>query len=45
MSTTYRTVGWNPQKHRYDALAAIAVAGFVGTFLGIEAVARPELTI
>ena len=45
MSTTYRTVGWNPQKRRYDAIAASAVAGYVGTFLGVEVVARPELTI
>jgi sulfoxide reductase heme-binding subunit YedZ len=45
MSTTYRTVGWNPQKRRYDAIAASAVAGYLGTFLGIEAVARPEVTI
>ena len=45
MSTTYRTVGWNPQKRRYDAIAASAVAGYLGTFLGVEVVARPELTI
>src|ERR1041385_2815182 len=45
MSTTYRTVGWNPQKPRYAAIAASAVAGYLGTFLGIEAVARPEVTI
>jgi sulfoxide reductase heme-binding subunit YedZ len=45
MSTTYRTVGWNPHKRRYDAIAASAVVGFVATFLGVEATARPELTI
>src|SRR5690349_17499284 len=45
MSTTYRTVGWNPQKRRYDATAAGAVVGYLGMFLGVEAIARPELTI
>jgi sulfoxide reductase heme-binding subunit YedZ len=45
MSTTYRTVGWNPQKRRYDAIAASVVGGYLGTFLGVEVVARPELTI
>ncbi len=45
MSTTYRTVGWNAQKRRYDLLAVAAVAGYLGTFLGVEALARPELTI
>jgi sulfoxide reductase heme-binding subunit YedZ len=45
MSTTYRTVGWNPQKRRYDAIAATGIAAFVGTFLSIEAATRPELTI
>jgi sulfoxide reductase heme-binding subunit YedZ len=45
MSTTYRTVGWNSQKRRYDAIAATGIAAYVGTFLGVEAAVRPELTI
>jgi sulfoxide reductase heme-binding subunit YedZ len=45
MSTTYRTVSWNPQKRRYDAMAASAVGACLVTFVGIEAYARPELTV
>ena len=45
MSITYRAVGWNPQKRRYDAIAGTTVAGYLGAFLGVEAVVRPELTI
>src|SRR6266542_2729191 len=44
MSTTYRTVSWNPQKRRYDAMAATAIASYVATFLLVEVYARPELT-
>jgi sulfoxide reductase heme-binding subunit YedZ len=45
MSTTYRTVSWNPQKRRYDAIAAAAMTACLATFVGIEAYARPELTV
>lgn len=44
MSTTYRPISWNPYKKRYDAAIAAAVAGFVASFLAVEALLRPELT-
>jgi nitrite reductase/ring-hydroxylating ferredoxin subunit/DMSO/TMAO reductase YedYZ heme-binding membrane subunit len=45
MSTTYRTVAWNPQKRRYDLVAAGMVAAFGAVVLGLQAIVRPELTI
>jgi nitrite reductase/ring-hydroxylating ferredoxin subunit/DMSO/TMAO reductase YedYZ heme-binding membrane subunit len=45
MSTTYRSVGWNPQKRRYDAIAAGSVLGFIAIMLAVQAVTRPELTV
>ena len=45
MSTTYRAVAWNPQKRRYDVVAAGLVLGFLVVFLGVQATVRPELTI
>ncbi len=45
MSTTYRSVGWNPQKNRYDAIAGAALLGFFAIVVGTQAVVRPELTI
>jgi nitrite reductase/ring-hydroxylating ferredoxin subunit/DMSO/TMAO reductase YedYZ heme-binding membrane subunit len=45
MSTTYRTVSWNPQKRRYDLVAAGLVVAFAATVLGVQAIIRPELTI
>src|SRR3954471_14418651 len=45
MSTTYRSVAWNPQKRRYDCAAGLLIVGFLGVFLGVHAILRPELTI
>lgn len=45
MSLAYRTVGWNPQKRRYDAIAGVSVIAYLAVFLAIQAVLRPELTI
>jgi sulfoxide reductase heme-binding subunit YedZ len=45
MSTTYRTVGWNPQKRRYDLIAASLIVTFLVVAIGLQAVLRPELTI
>jgi nitrite reductase/ring-hydroxylating ferredoxin subunit/DMSO/TMAO reductase YedYZ heme-binding membrane subunit len=45
MSTTYRTVAWNPQKRRYDLVAAGLLLAFLVVFLGVQATLRPELTI
>ena len=45
MSTTYRAVAWNPQKRRYDVVAAGLLLGFLVVFLGVQATVRPELTI
>lgn len=45
MSTTYRVVGWNRFKRRYDLIAGGLILAFVAVSLGIEALLRPELTI
>jgi sulfoxide reductase heme-binding subunit YedZ len=45
MSLAYRTVGWNPQKRRYDAIAGAGVIVYLALFLAAQAVLRPELTI
>ena len=45
MSTTYRTIGWNPQKRRYDLIAGGFTLAFAGIVLGVQAIARPDLTI
>ena len=45
MSTTYRSVAWNPQKRRYDVVAACLIVGFLVVFLIVQAILRPELTI
>src|SRR5712691_11490724 len=45
MSTTYRAVAWNPQKRRYDLVAAVMIVAFAAVVLGLQAIVRPELTI
>jgi nitrite reductase/ring-hydroxylating ferredoxin subunit/DMSO/TMAO reductase YedYZ heme-binding membrane subunit len=45
LSTTYRTVAWNPQKRRYDIVAGSSVLGFLLVVIGLQLVVRPELTI
>ena len=45
MSTTYRSVAWNPQKRRYDLVAASLIVGFLVVALTVQSALRPELTI
>jgi methionine sulfoxide reductase heme-binding subunit len=45
MSTTYRTVSWNPQKRRYDLIAGGLILVFLLLFLSVHTALRPELTI
>jgi nitrite reductase/ring-hydroxylating ferredoxin subunit/DMSO/TMAO reductase YedYZ heme-binding membrane subunit len=45
MSTTYRSISWNHQKQRYDLIAGGFIIAFAGIVLGVQAIARPELTI
>jgi methionine sulfoxide reductase heme-binding subunit len=45
MSATYRSVAWNPNKRRYDLVAASLIGGFLLTVVAVQAVLRPELTI
>src|SRR4029453_3774163 len=45
MSTTYRAVAWNPQKRRYDMVAAGLLLAFLVVLLGAPAFLLPELTI
>jgi sulfoxide reductase heme-binding subunit YedZ len=45
MSLAYRTVGWNPEKRRYDAIAGVGVIAYLALFLASQAALRPELTI
>ena len=33
MSTSYRAVGWNPQKRRYDAAIGLGVGGYLAIFV------------
>src|SRR6266508_2210988 len=45
MSTTYRAVAWNPQKRRYDLVAAALIVAFLVVVLAVQATLRSELTI
>ena len=45
MSQSYRAVGWNRQKRRYDAAIAGGVAVYLTVFVGGGVVADPEATI
>lgn len=45
MSLSYRTVGWNPDKRRYDAMVGALIGLYLALFSGIQAALRPELTI
>jgi methionine sulfoxide reductase heme-binding subunit len=45
MSLAYRTVGWNPQKRRYDVIAGASAIAYLAVFLVVQAALRPELTI
>jgi nitrite reductase/ring-hydroxylating ferredoxin subunit len=45
MSVTYRTVGWNPQKRRYDAIVIGTAASMIAAFVVLQALAFPALTV
>lgn len=45
MSTTYRSVAWNPTKRRYDVVAVGTIVAFLMIVIALQAVVRPELTI
>jgi methionine sulfoxide reductase heme-binding subunit len=45
MSTTYRAVGWNPQKKAYDVAAAIGAAAYLGLFATLHVVLHPHATV
>jgi sulfoxide reductase heme-binding subunit YedZ len=45
MSTSYRTVGWNANKRRYDAVAVSLAVVCIAVFVAIQGVADPALTI
>jgi sulfoxide reductase heme-binding subunit YedZ len=45
MSTSYRTVGWNANKRRYDTVAVSLAAASIALFVAIQAIADPSLTI
>jgi methionine sulfoxide reductase heme-binding subunit len=45
MSTSYRTVGWNANKRRYDAVAVSLAVACTALMVAIQAVANPALTI
>ena len=45
MSTTYRSIAWNPNKRRYDFVAAGTIVAFLAMAIAVQAAVRPELTI
>jgi methionine sulfoxide reductase heme-binding subunit len=45
VSLSYRAVGWNPQKRRYDAALASSVAGLLVLLVGGGGVVNPNATI
>ncbi len=45
MSTSYRTVGWNANKRRYDVVAVSLAVASAALFVAIQAIADPALTI
>jgi methionine sulfoxide reductase heme-binding subunit len=44
MSHAYRAVGWNRQKKVYDRTLALGVILFLGLFMGVGALLRPNAT-
>jgi nitrite reductase/ring-hydroxylating ferredoxin subunit/DMSO/TMAO reductase YedYZ heme-binding membrane subunit len=45
MSVTYRAVGWNPQKQRYDRVVAGTIAVLLAALVGGGALVQPNATI
>ncbi|MGH9372532.1 MAG: Rieske 2Fe-2S domain-containing protein [Vicinamibacterales bacterium] len=45
MSVSYRAVGWNQQKHRYDATIAVSVTLMLAAQVGGGAIVNPYATI
>ena len=44
MSHVYRTVGWSPQKRKYDLLVALCMAVYLGAFTGVTLATQPHVT-
>ena len=44
MSLSYQAVGWNRQKKIYDLLIVAGVLTYLGLFIGVGAVVRPQAT-
>ena len=44
MSLNYQAVGWNRQKRIYDGLIVAGVVTYLGLFIGVGVVVRPEAT-
>jgi methionine sulfoxide reductase heme-binding subunit len=45
MSTSYRTVGWNANKRRYDVVAVSLAGASTALIVAIQAIANPALTV
>ncbi len=45
MSVSYQAVGWNRQKRIYDVTLAAGILAYLGMFMGVSLVLRPEATI
>ena len=45
MSLNYQAVGWNRQKQIYDLLILLGAFVYLGLFVGLGSVLRPEATI
>jgi methionine sulfoxide reductase heme-binding subunit len=45
MSTSYRTVGWNANKRRYDVVAVSLAGASTALVVAIQAIANPALTV
>ncbi|MHC4377961.1 MAG: Rieske 2Fe-2S domain-containing protein [Planctomycetota bacterium] len=44
MGHTYRAVGWNRQKRRYDLALVLGIAAYLGAFVGLGASLTPTAT-
>jgi len=45
MSSTYRSIAWNPNKRRYDFVAVGSIVAFLAIAIGVQAAVHQELTI
>lgn len=44
MSASYRAVGWNAFKKRYDLILAVGVIAFLALFIGLGLATQPKIT-